>query len=286
MGVHRADLVAVLAAALPAEVVHTGRRCTQFIQHDGSAAVTFDTGEVVQADVVIAADGIHSVLQQYVVERTEPVFSGTVAYRGLVSATRVPDWPQCLVVWGGKGKHLLAFPVRAGQQINFVGFVPADTQMRESWSAPGDPATLRAEFASWNPQASRLLHQVDATFKWGLYDRNPLTRWTNGRLALLGDAAHSMLPHMGQGANQAIEDAMALATLLQGVSAADVPNVLMQYQGLRRDRTARIQQLSRSNGVGFDAGTTVRLVRPWVQDYDVEADAVAVRRERIGAHRI
>ena len=285
LGVHRADLVAMLAAALPAEVVHTGRRCTQFIQHDGSAAVIFDTGEVIEADAVIAADGIHSVLQQYVVERTEPVFSGTVAYRGLVSATRVPDWPQCLVVWGGNGKHLLAFPVRAGQQINFVGFVPADAQMHESWSAPGDPAVLAAEFADWNRETSRLLDQVDATFKWGLYDRNPLTRWTNGRLALLGDAAHSMLPHMGQGANQAIEDAMALATLLQGASSADVPNVLVQYQELRRDRTARIQQLSRSNGIGFDAGSTVRLVRPWVQGYDVEADALAARRERIGAHR-
>jgi salicylate hydroxylase len=281
MGVHRADLIAVLAAALPAEAVHTGRRCTGFIQHDGSAAVMFDAGEVIEADAVIAADGIHSVLQQYVAERAEPVFSGTVAYRGLVSATRLPDWPQCLVVWGGNGKHLLAFPVRAGQQINFVGFVPADMQMRESWSAPGDPATLGAEFAGWNPQASRLVDQVDATFKWGLYDRNPLTRWTNGRLTLLGDAAHSMLPHMGQGANQAIEDAMALATLLQNASAADVPAVLVQYQELRRDRTARIQQLSRSNGVGFDAGSIVRLVRPWVQGYDVEADALAVRGERM-----
>ena len=168
--------------------------------------------------------------------------------------------------------------------MNFVGSVPADAQMRESWSAPGDPAVLAAEFADWNPEARRLLEQVDATFKWGLYDRNPLTRWTNGRLALLGDAAHSMLPHMGEGANQSIEDAMALATLLQGASTADVPNVLVQYQELRRDRTARIQELSRSNGIGFDAGSTVQLVRPWVQGYDVEADAVAVRRERIGGH--
>ena len=100
----------------------------------------------------------------------------------------------------------------------------------------------------------RILEQVDTTFKWGLYDRNPLSRWTNGRLALLGGAAHAMLPHMGQGANQAIEDAMALATLLRETSAADVPDVLVHFQQLRRDRTARIQRLSRSNGVAFDAG--------------------------------
>jgi len=199
LGVHRADLVALLAAALPQGVVHTGRRCTQFVQDARSATAVFDTGDIVEADVVIAADGIHSVLQQYV-ERTEPVFSGTVAYRGIVSAARVPNWPQSLVVWGGDGKHLLTFPVRAGRQINFVGFVPADAEMRESWSAPGDPAVLAAEFGDWTPQVRRILEQVDTTFKWGLYDRNPLSRWTNGRLALLGDAAHAMLPHMGQGA--------------------------------------------------------------------------------------
>ena len=284
LGVHRADLVALLAAALPQGVVHTGRRCTQFVQDARSATAVFDTGDIVEADVVIAADGIHSVLQQYV-ERTEPVFSGTVAYRGIVSAARVPNWPQSLVVWGGDGKHLLTFPVRAGRQINFVGFVPADAEMRESWSAPGDPAVLAAEFGDWTPQVRRILEQVDTTFKWGLYDRNPLSRWTNGRLALLGDAAHAMLPHMGQGANQAIEDAMALATLLRETSAADMPDVLVHFQQLRRDRTARIQRLSRSNGVAFDAGSTVRLIRPWVQGYDVEADALAVRRNLTKASR-
>ena len=284
LAVHRADLVAVLAAALPPGVVHTAHRCTTFTQHNGSALVGFDTGEVVEADAVIAADGIHSVLQRYVVEPTDPVFSGTVAYRGLIPATRVPDWPQSLVVWGGAGKHLLAFPVRRGELINLVGFVPADDQMRESWTAPGDPAALAAEFADWNPPARRLLAQVDTTFKWGLYDREPLTRWTNGRLALLGDAAHPMLPHLGQGANQAIEDAMALATLLRDTSAAEVPPALVQYQTLRRERTARIQQLSRSNGIRFDSGSATHLTRPWVQGYDVESDAIAVRQRRVDAY--
>ncbi|MDT5103726.1 MAG: hypothetical protein QOI25_1239, partial [Mycobacterium sp.] len=112
LGLHRADLVAVLAAALPTGVVHTGHRCVQFSQHDGSASVTFDNGVSTSADVVVAADGIHSGLQRYVVESTDPVFSGVVAYRGLIPAARLPGWPQGLVIWGGDGKHLIAYPVR------------------------------------------------------------------------------------------------------------------------------------------------------------------------------
>jgi salicylate hydroxylase len=275
LGLHRADLVAVLAAALPTGVVHTGHRCVQFTQHDGAARVSFDNGVSVDADVVVAADGIHSGLQRYVVEPADPVFSGMVAYRGLISAARLPDWPQDLVTWGGGGKHVIAYPVRAGELINFVGFVPADEQMRESWSAPGDPAVLAAEFDDWDPQARHLLARVATTFKWGLYDREPFSRWTNGRLTMLGDAAHPMLPHMGQGANQAIEDAMALALLLRGVTAADAPAALMRYQTLRRDHTARVQRSARANGLGFDTGQPVSLNHSWVRDYDVEKEALA-----------
>jgi salicylate hydroxylase len=276
LGVHRADMVAVLAAALPPGVVHTGHRCVRFSQHNEYAVVSFDNGVSVKADVVVAADGIHSVLQRHVVDATAPVFSGTVAYRGLIPASRLQGWPEYLVSWGGGGKHLLVFPVRGGELLNYVGFVSADEHMRESWSAPGDPAALAAEFADWNPQARRLLAHVDTTFTWGLYDREPLTRWTQGRLCLLGDAAHAMLPHMGQGANQAIEDAMGLATLLRGVSAADVPEALTRYETLRRDRTARVQRFSRMNGVRLDYGSVVRFMQPWVRDYDVEADALAM----------
>jgi salicylate hydroxylase len=275
LGLHRADLVAVLAAALPTGFVHTGYRCVQFTQYDGSAVVGFDNGVSVNADVVVAADGIHSGLQRYVVEPTDPVFSGVVAYRGLIPAARLPEWPQGLVTWGGDGKHLIAYPVRAGELINFVGFVPADEQMRESWSAPGDPAILAAAFADWTPQARRLLSRVETTLKWGLYDREPLPRWTHGRLALLGDAAHPMLPHMGQGANQAIEDGLALAILLRGVAAADAPAALMRYQMLRRDHTARVQRSARVNGLRFDSAKPLSLNHSWVRDYDVEKEALA-----------
>jgi salicylate hydroxylase len=146
---YRPDLVAALAAGLPRGVLRTGHRCVAFRQDDRYAVVTFDNGSSVEADVVIAADGIHSTLQRYVVKPRRPVFSGVLAYRGVMPSARVRGWPwpHALVNWVGEGKHFLVFPVRAGTLLNYVGFLPADEQMRESWSAPGDPAVLAAEFA-------------------------------------------------------------------------------------------------------------------------------------------
>jgi salicylate hydroxylase len=242
--------------------------------------VTFANGVRAEAEVVVGADGIHSTLQRHVVEPREPVFSGTVAYRGVIPARRVSEWPAgARRMWIGHGQFLLVYPVRAGELLNYVGVVLADEQMRESWSAPGDPAQLAAAFAEgWDPLVGRLLAQVETTFRWGLYDRDPLTRWSRGRLTLLGDAAHPMLPHMGQGANQAIEDGMALATLLQGSSAADVPDVLVRYQVLRRDRTAALQQGSRVNAARAGLLKPSLTAGPsWVHDYDVEAAARAIR---------
>jgi salicylate hydroxylase len=277
LGMHRADLVAALAESLPYGVIHTRHRCVKFAQRDESATVSFDNGTSIEADIVIGADGIHSVLQPYIFASSEPVFSGAVAYRGVVPAHRFADPPRGFVNWGGQGKHLLVYPVRAGELINFVGFVPADDSIPESWSTPGDPATMAAEFADWAPGVERLLSEVDTTLKWALYDRDPLPHWTRRRLTLLGDAAHPMLPHMGQGANQAIEDAMALATLLRGATAADAPAALIRYQKLRHDRTARIQQNTRRSGLRLDYARPVPTDVRWLQDYDVEADALTMR---------
>jgi salicylate hydroxylase len=278
LGLYRPDLVEVLAAALPGSVLHAGHRCVTAGQDARSAQVTFDNGLKVEADVVIGADGIHSVVQGQVTRPEPPVFSGRVAYRGVLPAARIPGWTRDeSVLWNGQGKSFLTFPLRAGELRNYVGFLPADEQMRESWSAPGDPAALAAEFSGWDAQLGELLSQVETTFRWGLYDRDPLPRWTSGRLTLLGDAAHAMLPHMGQGANQSIEDAMALATLIRGLSSTDLPAALVRYEQLRRERTALIQRGSRANGQRLDAGDAARMARPGVDDYDVEAEAEARR---------
>jgi 2-polyprenyl-6-methoxyphenol hydroxylase-like FAD-dependent oxidoreductase len=253
-GMHRADFVDLLAKALPDGVVHTGHRCTGFEQDGDAARVSFADGAVAEGDVVIGADGIHSELRPFVFPPSQPVFHGSVAYRGIVPHERVPDWPNDRwLMWLGKGKHFLAFPLRAGKLINYVGFVPADREMEESWSAPGDPDVLRAEFAGWDPRIEKLLQQVQKTFRWALYDREPLPTWTKGRLSLLGDAAHPMLPHLGQGANQSIEDGMALATILARADRTTAPAALLVYERLRRERVAQVQRGARENGMRYDS---------------------------------
>jgi salicylate hydroxylase len=269
-GMHRADFVDLLARALPAGVVHTGHRGTGFTQEGETARVTFANGNIAQADIVIAADGIHSELRQFVAPPSKPIFHGSVAYRGTVPHAIVPYWPtDRWQMWLGQGKHFLVFPLRAGKLVNYVGFVPADAEMKESWSAPGDPDVLRAEFAGWDSRIGGLLSKVEKTFRWALYDREPLPVWSKGRLTLLGDAAHPMLPHLGQGANQSIEDGMALATILARAGRDSAPAALQAYEKLRRERVAEVQSGARKSGMRYDSAYSDLGVR----DAEIKAHA-------------
>lgn len=287
-GMHRADILNALAAALPAGTVRCGYRCTGFSQTADEARLTFENGETATADVVIAADGIRSVLQPYVVEPSPPEYSGFRAYRGLVARDALDSWrDRTHQVWMGDGKHFMVFPVRGGTLLNYVGFVPLDIETVESWSAIGDRNELAASFAGWDSEIEKLLAKVDTCFWWGLFDRKPLAKWSEGRLTLLGDAAHPMLPHLGQGANQAMEDGVALGVLLEGRSREEVPAVLQAYEALRRPRTAMVQTESRRNGMRYDSlyknlaqrDEEIRnapVLRKNLYDHDIEKEARAV----------
>jgi salicylate hydroxylase len=284
LGMHRADLLGMLAAGLPRDVIRTGHQCVGFEQDEGRAVVKFAHGERAQADVVIAADGIHSRLQQFVVAPSAPVPSGSIAYRGMVPAHTVA-WPAGVMRnWLGAGRHFLVYPVRGGALLNCVGVVPADREMEESWSAPGDPCALAREFAGFDGVVGSVIAQITSAFRWGLYDREPLPTWTSGRLTLLGDAAHPMLPHTGQGANQAIEDAVTLAAVLGQADRRSAPRALQVYESLRRERCARVQRSSRLNGARYDASdgdladrdrqlSTQPQERAWIWNHDAERDA-------------
>jgi salicylate hydroxylase len=280
-GMHRADLVELLAAALPQGVVHTGHRGTGFEEAGDVARVSFENGATTEGDIVIAADGIHSELRHFAAPPSRPVFHGSVAYRGVLAHHLIPHWPtDRWLMWLGKARHFLTFPVRGGELINYVGFVPADAEMKESWSAPGDPDTLRREFEGWDPRIGTLLSQVEKTFRWALYDREPLPAWTKGRLTLLGDAAHPMLPHLGQGANQSIEDGMALATILARTEPDNAPAALKAYERLRRERVAAVQRGARENGMRYDSSYSDLGVR------DAEIAAHAAFRRTLYDHDV
>ncbi|MQA16944.1 MAG: NAD(P)-binding protein [Pseudonocardiaceae bacterium] len=288
-GMHRADLLTILADVLPPHAVSTGHKCIGVEQDASRCRLTFENGQTADAHVVIAADGIHSTLQRHVAEPSDPVHSGSVAYRGLVRADSVPSWPAGISqFWLGDGKHFLVYPVRRGELLNYVGFVPSAEEARESWSAPGDPVRLAEAFSGWDPAVAGLLSAVETTFWWGLYDREPLARLTAGRLALLGDAAHPMLPHVGQGANQAIEDGVALAEILSNADASTVAHGLVTFEKLRQERTSRVQAGARANGLRYDSAyadldrrdaeiADSARFRRWLYDYDPVAEARSVR---------
>lgn len=254
-GVHRADLIEVLASALPASAIYTGHRLEDLEQDGTGVTLRFENGRTARADAVIGADGIHSVVRRHVVGEVDaPRSSGTSAYRALVPVTGADDWEWgTSKMWIGPGKHFLVYPIRSDRLINIVAVVPAHGGERDSWTAPGDPEQLAAEFAGWDPVVTGLIERVTDTFQWGLFDRHPLAGWTSGRLALLGDAAHAMLPHLGQGGSQTIEDAFALAAALEGVPAADAPAALVRYQDLRLDRANAVQLASLEAGHLYDS---------------------------------
>ena len=254
-GIHRADLIEVLRSALPEGVIHTGHRLAGVEEDEDGVSLRFENGTQVRADAVIGADGIHSVVRHAVVgEVAAPRSSGTAAYRALVPVTGPGDWEWgTSKMWIGPGKHFLVYPIRADRLINVVAVVPALGGERDSWTAPGDPQQLAAEFAGWDPVVTGLIERVTDTFQWGLFDRPPLTSWAAGRMALLGDAAHAMLPHLGQGGNQTIEDAFALAAALEGATRAEVPVALKRYEALRLDRANAVQQASREAGHLYDS---------------------------------
>jgi salicylate hydroxylase len=248
--VHRADFLNVLFDALPKGTVTLGHRCIQLKQDGGRVRLSFANGASAEADVVIGADGIRSVVQREIGLQSRPTSEGMMAYRGLIPAERLA-WASDLTdpaLWLGSGRSFLLYPVARGRLINMVAFVPTDTDSEESWSAPGELKALAAEYVGWDKPVQDTINALDETFRWGIYDRAPLPYWSNGRIALMGDAAHPMVPHVGQGAGQAIEDGFTLAVLLEGCTTGDVADRLKLYETLRLERTRRVQALARTAG--------------------------------------
>jgi salicylate hydroxylase len=251
--IHRADLLAVIAAGLPDERVHLGHRLVGLADQGDGVEARFENGARIFCDVLVGADGIHSAVRAQLFGEEAPRFAGCVAYRGLVPAERIADLGLELgnQSWVGPGGHFVHYFVSRGRLLNFVGWTEDDTWNREDWT---DRATIEralAAFEGWHPQIRRIIAAADTCFIWALFDRDPLARWSVGRVTLLGDACHPMYPFMGQGAAQAIEDGATLAACLVAAEGGDPAEALKRYEELRLPRVTRLQELSRANKTRF-----------------------------------
>jgi salicylate hydroxylase len=250
--IHRADLVAVIAAGLPPEHLHLGHRLEGLTDFGDRVEARFDNGARVSVDVLVGADGINSAVRAALFGVEAPRFAGCVAYRGLVPVDRIGDLGLEIgnQSWVGPGGHFVHYFVSGGRLVNFVGWTEHDSWNREDWTDRVTPARALAAFEGWHPQVRRIIAAADECFIWALFDRDPLRRWSVGQVTLLGDACHPMYPFMGQGAAQAIEDGAALAACL-AAGAGDPAAALRRYEQLRLPRVTRLQEMSRANKTRF-----------------------------------
>jgi len=261
--VHRADLQDLLAEAAreAGAAIALGADLTAVEPAFGSVrAVVNQGGDLIAhgADILVGADGVRSAVRAHFGAVT-PVFARRVAYRATVN---VPDdYPNEVRLYLGRDAHLVAYPVKGGASLNLVAIVKETTPVAR-WNAPGESAAVHQAFAGWNAEVRRLLASAPHFLCWGLYDIDPLPRWSSGRVTLLGDAAHAMLPFLAQGAAQAIEDAAALVRAVTG--HRDAATALRNYEGERMARTARIQREARRNGVVYHLSGPPRFARDLV----------------------
>ena len=265
---HRADLHAAIAAIVPPEIVHLGRKLEGVDANANGVTLAFTDGSRVRADALIGADGVHSPVRESMLGAEKPRFTGRVAYRTTYAASRLGDARITPVrtKWWGPDRHMVVYYVTAARdELYFVTSVPesAEWMTPESWSSKGDLDELRAAYAGFHPEVQAVLDACPEVYKWALLDRDPLPKWTEGRVALLGDACHPMTPYMAQGAASALEDAAILSRCLEGVEADGLGAAFELYEATRKPRASAIQTNS-SNNTWLRGATDPG----WVYGYD------------------
>ena len=245
---HRADLLDALADGLDASAIHLGHRLTGIEERGERVVLAFANGAQVEAEYVIGADGVRSVIRQALYGADNPTYTGQMVWRALLNASDVPAEvlePTGHIQWVGPGCHLLAYYIRNKKLVNIVTQEDTDKWVEEGWSTRGDPDEMRLSFPNPEPRLKKLLSLVTECSKWGLFTR-PLTQnWGRGRIQLIGDAAHAMLPNAGQGACQAFEDAYILSRWLS--ACPDPAEAFANFRRIRIPRVHGVQRLSIAN---------------------------------------
>ncbi|HEY1147552.1 MAG TPA: FAD-dependent monooxygenase [Pseudoduganella sp.] len=266
--IHRADLLAALAEAFPAERVLFSKHVQAIEAREQGASVAFADGSRHDVDLLIGADGIHSAVRSAMFGKEQPRFTGVVAFRAVIPAERVAGLPNlgAFTKWWGPNpeSQIVTFPLNAGKDIFIFATTAQESWHLESWTTQGSVQELRESYAGYHPDARALLAACDEVLKTALYERDPLPAWAQGHMVLLGDAAHPMMPFMAQGAGMAIEDGVVLAcTLEHARQPDDIPAALQHYESLRIERASRIQVGSRGNNWLREGGNA-----DWVYGYD------------------
>ena len=266
---HRADLHDALASTVPPDCIHLDKKLTGLDQSSGQVTLRFADGSRVQADAVIGADGVHSVVREIIIGADTPIHKGRIAYRAVFPSSLMNgfDIGRSRTKWWGPDRHIVIYYTNPSRsEVYFVTSVPepAEWLTRESWSAKGDVTELRDEYAGFHHDVRAVLDACPDCHKWAILEREPLARWSDGRVVLLGDACHPMTPYMAQGAATAIEDAAILARCLDEVNCEDIEGAFKRYEAHRKPRTSRIQAISSANTwmKGGDGDTS------WLYGYD------------------
>jgi salicylate hydroxylase len=281
---HRADLHALLVARLPANTIHLRAQCTGTSSANGTAVAHFADGRTVEADIVVGADGINSAVREGLFGVQQARFTQQMAWRCLVPIDCVPTrigpgksvaiGHDEYVGWIGPDGHVICYPIRGGALYNiFAGHV-SDDWVEESWSVPSSVEELLAGYRGWNEALLEMLSHVEHCYKWGIRDRDPLPRWTQARVTLLGDAAHPMMPTLAQGAAITLEDAYALARNLERYD--DPLHGLAAYEAERRPRASKVQLQAREQFQNNrKSPAPPPLSRDWIFAHDATVEPMA-----------
>ena len=270
---HRADLHALLAEAvgrLKPDAVHLAKRCIGLTQSDRQVEIRFETGEVASAAYVIGADGIHSRVRECLFGPDRPQFTGVVAWRAVVPMEKLPSRLAQMVGtnWLGPRGHVLHYPVRRGELMNYISLVERDDWQIESWTVAGTRSELANDYRGWHADVHAIIANIETPYKWALMVREPMPQWSQGRITLLGDACHPTLPFLGQGGVMALEDGYVVAACLQRYFT-DPAKALGRYEELRKERSAAVVRAAHEN--------RKQVFSPALADKD--AIAVSVARE-------